>query len=423
MSVTSTPPDFRLVQSSVDAFVGWLSRTGFASHDPYDVWGTRYGLLARRLYYRKDPLGFALTGPVIVMEMLWPRLRMLFVRKERFATAHGQLAMGFLNLHSISGQPEPLETAMQLGGELHRLSIPGYSGHCWGYPFHWQNNSGLWKRNTPYITATPYAYEAFARLHDATRDSAHSDLAVSAARFVFLDLKDTPTSKKAAAASYSPHDASKVVNASAYRAFVLFDAARRFGLDAYREKAWRNLHFILENQREDGSWLYAVDNPAEKFIDHFHTCFVLKNLQKINLHLRDEAIRQAIHRGYAYYRRALFDAEDLPVSFAIRPRTQLVRREMYDFAEAITLGCVLKDEVPGAFDLACRLAEKLCRDYQLPAGHFITREYRLGLRHTMPYLRWPQAQLFFALTNVLVAGGTQNRGEATLEADAGRSSS
>jgi hypothetical protein len=110
----------------------------------------------------------------------------------------------------------------------------------------------------------------------------------------------------------------------------------------------------------------------------------------------------AIRKGFDYYRRALFGPDGLPRSFAVKPRTQIVRLEMYDFAEAITLGAVLRDEIPEAFALAHRLARIVCQQYQLPDGHFVTRVYIGGIRHTLPYLRWPQAQMFHALTNLLV---------------------
>ena len=74
---------------------------------------------------------------------------------------------------------------------------------------------------------------------------------------------------------------------------------------------------------------------------------------------------------------------------------------MYNFAEAITLGALIREEIPAAYDLAQRLARLLIQDYQLPEGHFVTRIYIGGFNHTMPFLRWPQAQLFYALTNLL----------------------
>jgi hypothetical protein len=284
-----------------------------------------------------------------------------------------------------------------------QYSVPGYSGKCWGYPFDWQNNRGLWKKNTPYITCTPYCFEAFLGLYDAIGEQRYLDIARSIATFVYTDLKDTPMGPDAAAASYSPMDETKVVNASAYRAWVLFEADKRFNLPEYKAKAQRNLNFILQSQQADGSWLYAVATPGEGFIDHFHTCFVLKKLFKINQSLNSSAVAEAIRKGYAYYREKLYRADGLPRAFALEPRTQIVTLEMYNFAEAITLGALLRDFIPDAYAVAQKLATTLCEKYQLADGHFVTRVYRGGFRHTFPFLRWPQAQLFYSLTNLLYA--------------------
>jgi hypothetical protein len=411
------------IWSAVQKFASWLEKTGYSSYDPYDVWGTRYGRFARRLYYKKNPAGIFLTAPVICMEILFPRLRGLFVNKDRYPTAEAQLALAFLNLYETSQRGRTtastgrvganrdratdswLEKAKNLGDELLVQSVPGYRGYCWGYPFDWQNVHGLIAKSTPHITATPYCYEVFTRLFDVTGNDRYLEIARSIMAFVYDDLTDTPTGTDSAASSYTPHDHTKVINASAYRAFLLFDAARRFRNEAYRERAWKNLRFILESQQADGSWLYAIDSPAEAFIDNFHTCFVLKNLFKINRDLQSPDVRQAIHRGYGWYRKALFDDQDNPKTFAIAPRLQIIRLEMYNIAEAITLGALLKDEIPGAFALAETLAMQLIRCHSVPAGHWATRVYIGGIKHTVPFLRWPQSQLFLSLTNFLVAAG------------------
>jgi len=397
------------LRSAIGDFERWLERNGPSSYDPYDIWGTPYGLFSRRLYYRKGKVAVPLIAPLLLMEILCPGLRGLFVAKERFTTADGQLAMAFLNLHSIDQQPAHLQKATRLCEDLLRASVPGYSGYCWGYPFHWQNNTGLWRKNTPYITTTPYAFGAFANLFAASGESKWREAAMSVAKFVHDDLKDTSTGDDAAASSYSPNDSGKVINASAYRAWVLYEAVYQFGLKQFRTKAQRNLNFILRNQREDGAWLYALDSKGEAFIDHFHTCFVLKNLWKINQHIRSEAVSSAVRRGWDYYRRELFDAEGLPKSFAIQPRTQLQKLEMYNMAEAITLGALLAEDIPEAYTLATQLAHRLRAEFQLPAGYFVTRVYLGGWKHKLPFLRWPQSQLFYSLTNLLVAATRQSR--------------
>lgn len=407
--------------AAANKFATWLDHSGYASYDPYDIWGTRYGRWARRLYYEKHPAGFVMTAPLISMEVICPLLRGLFVKKDRFPTADAQLALGFLNLYESSrderlpsdaqglkARDHPpseswLRKARNLADDLLTQSVPGYSGYCWGYPFDWQHVNGLMPRGTPHITATPYCYEVFTRLFELTGEDRYLDVARSITAFVFENLNDTPTGNDSAAASYTPHDGGKVINASAYRAFLLFDAAARFQNEAFRIKAWRNLRFILESQQADGAWLYAIDNPGQAFIDHFHTCFVLKNLHKLNRYVRSSEVRQAIRRGYEWYRKALFDRQDNPKSFAIAPRLQIVRLEMYNVAEAISLGVLLRDDIPEAFALAKTLAARLTRSYQVSSGHWVTRVYLGGIRHTVPFLRWPQAQLFLALTNLLLA--------------------
>jgi hypothetical protein len=391
------------VQQAINAFLRWLERHGYDSYDPYDIWGSSYGLFARRIYYERGSLGLPLIAPILLMEILWPGWRALFVHKKRYATADAQLLLAFLNLYEVSGEAIFLAKAKSLAADLLAQRVPGYSGLCWGYPFDWQNVNGLAPKNTPFITIAPYCFEAFLQLFDLTGQAEHLESARSAAQFVRCDLKDTPVGDNATAGSYSPVDEGKVINASAYRAMVLFESARRFNCPGDAEKAAGNLRFILQSQRADGAWLYSADNPREAFIDNFHTCFVLKNLWKINVHLQDSALEKAIRNGYGFYRRELFDAAGQPKSFAIEPRKQITRLEMYNMAEAVTLGALLRPDIPEAFELAGQLAEKMSKHYQCSDGHFVTRVYSGGWRHTLPFLRWPQAQLFYALTNLLKA--------------------
>jgi hypothetical protein len=382
-------------------FVSWLDRVGLSSYDPYDIWGTRFGLWSRKMYYRNGKLGAPLVAPLVAMDLIWPSARRLFVKKERFATADGQVLLAFLNLYAVTAERSFLDRAIKLGDELLAYAIPGFRGPCWGYPFDWQNDKGAtWTRNTPYITCTPYCYEAFSGLLNATGDDRYRDIMRGIAEFVHGDLHDTEHSPTASAGSYSPKDNSKVVNASAYRAWLLIDAGRRFDRSDYTTTGLRNLNFVLETQQENGAWLYAI-GKGKSFIDNFHTCFNLKNLVKINRLLAREDIGQAIQRGFEYYRHNLLYPNCDPKSFAIEPRFQLAKLEMYNFAEGITLCTLLADRVPAARELAHRLSARLIRDFQLSRGYFVTRVFRTGKRHTFPFLRWPQAQLFLATTNML----------------------
>lgn len=385
-------------EAGCSRFLRWLDSAGYESYDPYDIWGTRYGLWSRKVYYAKGSLGVPFVAPLVAVDLICPSLRKLFIRKDRFATCDAQLLSAFLNLYHISGDERHLHRAISLGDEILAYSIPGYKGPCWGYPFDWQNNKDeVWPKNTPYITCTPYCYEAYLGLLEATGDKRYQELAEGIAGFIFGDLKNLHTGPDSAAGSYSPFDERQVVNATAYRAYILADAGKRFGRDDYLRDSRRNLNFVLESQAEDGSWLYAM-NEKKSFIDNFHTCFNLKNLIKLNRILPGERVDASIRRGYAYYADNLIDDNGNPKSFAVEPRLQLAKIEMYNFAEGINLGSLLGDELAGARERSIYLATRLIQEYQMPDGHFVTRVFRGGWRHTFPFLRWPQGQLFYSLT-------------------------
>jgi hypothetical protein len=218
----------------------------------------------------------------------------------------------------------------------------------------------------------------------------------SVARFAATWIGVAEVAPGVEAAAYSPIDRRRVVNASAYRAFLLATAGTRFGRQDWVAAARRNLAFVIRSQRPDGSWLYAMDGK-DPFIDNLHTCLVLKNLFKVWRALGDEAARRSVAEGYAYYKEYLLDAYGLPLPFAHAQRLSLLRRDLYDYAEGINLALLLSAEDPDAGAVASRLLCEVLDRWMLDDGHFVTRETVAG-RNTIPYHRWAQAQMFRALT-------------------------
>ena len=217
------------------------------------------------------------------------------------------------------------------------------SRYAWGYPFDWESRGGLTPSDTPLITTIPYVYEAFADVSDTDGDSRWRDVMLSIAEHVASDYAETTLKGGGRACSYIPRPQQlsefvPVVNASAYRAGMLMDAGRRFDRDDYIRTAEDNLAFVLGMQREDGSWPYSVE---EIFVDHIHTCFVLKALMKILLLGHREDCARAIRRGLDYYRDSLLDDRDLPKPFAVAPRMTTFRRDLYDYAEYLNIQALL----------------------------------------------------------------------------------
>jgi hypothetical protein len=143
-----------------------------------------------------------------------------------------------------------------------------------------------------------------------------------------------------------------------------------------------------------------VDGERD-FVDHFHTCFVLKALAKIETLTGNRHCTQAIELGVGYYVKNLFDDQGLPKPFSRRPRMTVYRREMYDYAECINLAVLLKARFPVLDELLSNVVSR--GNWQKPDGSFRSRQLFLGWDNT-PMHRWAQSQLFRSLCFLLFRG-------------------
>jgi len=378
------------------SFTNWLNAFGETSWDHQSFFAGPIGGRAKSLYYRHKAVGTLAVSPMILCEAFVPSARRLFHKPTEFPIADAHYAMGFAYLYQTLGDEAHLKRAIHFLDALKKSRSTGFKEYCWGYPFDWVTRSGTIPRDTPFITSTPYAYEAFLQVFEIDRRDEWRDVLESIVRHACLDIKDVRVSETASSCGYSPNDVrGGVVNAAAYRAFMLTSASRVFDKEEYWSIAERNLAFVLESQNSDGSWPYAVDG-ARDFVDHFHTCFVMKALAKIHALTSDAACVEALSRGLKYYLENLFDADGLPRPFAKAPRLTVYKRELYDCAESINLCLLLRDRFPECEAKLETVVTGIIKDWVKPDGSFRSRRLMLGWDN-VPMHRWAQSQMFRSL--------------------------
>jgi hypothetical protein len=389
------------VKAAVLRFTEWLDRYGETSYDFQTLYASPLGRRAKALYYQRRGLGTLAVAPLILFEALMPSARRLFWIRQRFPIADAHYAMGFATLFQLSGDAENYRRACHFLDVLLENTCPGYSRHTWGYPFHWETLNGTIREGTPLITTVPYVYEAFSQLYQIDRQERWLNIMRSIAEHAFWDYQQFGTSPNAVMSAYTPEpeDRGFVVNASAYRAFLLTKAAKDLGIEQYMDAAQLNMNFVIASQNEDGSWFYAMDG-RRSFVDHFHTCFVLKSLVKIEQLTGSEKCRETIARGVDYYVSRLFDDGGLPRPFSKAPRMTVYRRELYDYAECINLGNLLAGRFPELDRRVSRAIEDVLHRWLKRDGSFKSRQLLLGWDE-LPMHRWAQAQLFRSLCGVL----------------------
>lgn len=377
-------------------FVCWLDDFGPYSTDHQSFFAGAVGRNAKRLYYRNRLLGTAAVAPMIFCEAFLPQARKFFGRPLRFPIADAHYAMGFAFLYEATGDRRHYQKAVEFLESLIQSRCPGYGHYCWGYPFDWVTRNGTIPKDTPLITSTPYVYEAFLQVYQLDNDERWRAVLESIVQHALSDIQDFKTSETASCCSYTPNGQGGVINAAAYRAFLLTSASADFSDAEAKHVAERNLNFVLENQSEDGSWPYAVDG-ARDFVDHFHTCFVMKALAKIEKLTAHEGCRRALAKGVQYYRTSLFDEDGLPKPFSRAPRTTVYKRELYDYAECVNLCLLLKDRFPDLEKTLGKVLQDLLSRWIKPDGSFRSRELHFGWDN-VPMHRWAQSQMFRSLT-------------------------
>jgi hypothetical protein len=420
-STTDTLAD--KVSTVLSNFTAWLDGYGETSWDHQSYYAGPIGGRAKALYYRQKVLGAAAVAPMVFSEALFPAARRLFHRRMRLPIADAHYAMGFAFLFEATGDPAHLEKAVHFLEVLKQTRSPGFQEFCWGYPFDWVWRGGVIKAHTPLITTTPYVYEAFLQVSkllngdtlapsdgarvgvrgtESSLDGAECRKVLeSIVRHATKDIKDFKFSETANTCSYTPDDEGGVVNASAYRAFLLANAANYFDCDDLLNIALANLNFVLESQNADGSWPYAKDGVRD-FVDHFHTCFVMKALAKIHSLTGHEKTLRALSRGVDYYLDNLFAEDGLPKPFSRAPRLTVYKRELYDCAECINLCLLLRKDFPKLERTLGTVVAGVLKDWVKPDGSFRSRKLILGWDN-VPMHRWAQAQMFRALAFYLSA--------------------
>jgi hypothetical protein len=387
------------VSRVVTSFVEWLDAYGETSWDYQSFFASPIGGYAKSLYYRSRLIGTAAVAPMVFCEAFLPSGRRLFHHRMRFPIADAHYAMAFAFLYQTSSNPTYLKRAMHFLTVLKKTRCSQFKEYCWGYPFNWVWRGGVIKQQTPLITTTPYVYEAFLQVNEVQPRDEFRHVFASIARHVSNDIKAFQTSTTASSCSYTPFGEGGVLNAAAYRAFLLTSASRVLSKDEYWLKAERNLNFVLENQNPDGSWPYALDGGRD-FVDHFHTCFVMKALAKIHAITGYKPCGDALTKGVKYYLNNLFAADGLPKPFSRAPRLTVYKRELYDCAECINLCLLLRDRFPQLEITLEAVIQGILNEWIKPDGSFRSRRLYWGWDN-VPMHRWGQSQMFRSLAYYL----------------------
>ena len=361
----------------------------YRGYDPYDA------LMSP--IFRHPPLRARVVrrGAQQVLRRLPINLRpVLMIRRGRNPTTLGLGLQAWALRASAPGTDHTVYAveASRLVKELADVASSGWSGACWGYDFDWETRDSSVPAYTPTIVATGFVTNALHAAYERLGMRNALDLCESACTFVTNDLHRTPGEGRSFCWSYSPLDRGRVLNATAKGSRLLVQVGAATGRQDLFDDARNSLQFVVDHQRVDGSWPYAIDDPRS-WADNFHTAYVLDALAEFALRTGDNCFAEATDAGWRYYRERFFEDGWLPKYYD----TSLYPIDCTAVAQSMITLCRFGD-----VETALRIGAWATETLQRPDGAFV---YRVGRHWTnrIHYMRWSTAWMLVGFATVLAA--------------------
>lgn len=398
--------DFKKVEDSLQKLIIWLKQNDHGGYDPYDIRGcSLYGSLLQSHGVFVD-----LSKKIIkYCDIFCPSLlrHILNIKKEKNAKAMGLFARSYLDLYSANHLPEYLTLAKESLKWLEQHSNQCYSGQCWGYPFDWHWLHFI-PKTTPSGVVTSIVGDAFYRYYCLTGQKKYMNTCVSICHFFLNDLNIEYVSPDKICFSYTPIDRSHVLNANLLVAEFLMRIGKLIKNKEYIQYGLKALNYTLDEQNNDGSFYYHGKEDQKTYrlrpdsvlkIDHYHTGFVLRSLYSIYQMTINTRILSSITRCFHHYLKHLFYENTIP---RFQPgHTYPVN--IHSCAEAILCLSTLLNDFPEGRETLRNTTLWTIKEMQTNAGWFIYMiKRRMGMRWKIriPYIRWGQAWMIRALTNI-----------------------
>ncbi len=277
---------------------------------------------------------------------------------------------------------------------LQRLRLNRFEEACWSYHWDLQTRVFFYPKTDPNTIATSFAAMAFLDAYERTGEPHLLEVAMSSGDFF---LRRVPQTKAEGGAyfGYLVGDRSPIHNANLLACAVLARLARHGGPPRLKAAARAGVGFALAHQRPDGSWPYG-EKPDLKWVDNFHTGYVLDSLMICHEAGIDDRIPSALERALDHYRRKLFLSDGTPKYFA----DSVYPIDAQSIAQGIQTLALASTYDPANADLAWKVYRYGRRRMRRADGTYFFQRRRFWKNPTT-HVRWVMAPMMLGLTHLL----------------------
>ena len=292
---------------------------------------------------------------------------------------------GYCQLYNITQNSKYLDYSKEIMEQL--INIKSESKYyCWGNNFPYQSRSEFYKAYSPNAITTSFVVQALIDFYQIIQNPDILSIISSVGEY-FVDELLYRDKYNNVIFKYYESDKYITYNSNAKVSESLVRIASIVNNPYYNELARSNYNYLLSKQNEDGSWFYS-DSPSGKWIDNFHTGYVLVALKNIREGLEIQNGENEITRGLSYHLKNHYTKEWLPKYY----NNSLYPIDTHCFAQAIITFIEF-----GKYEVASSLLDNVIKlMYNKNKGFFI---YSIRKYYSVKtnLLRWCNAYMFYAI--------------------------
>jgi len=376
------------LKNNISKLDQWVINQDYKGYDPFDALNSPIlkTLSKHSKWSRIFFTQLLLRSPI--------NLRLLLRMKPDYnPKAMGLFLSAYSNLYRTHKDQRYLEKLEFFTQWLIENSSKGYSGHCWGYNFDWQNREFYAPKGTPTVVNTAFIGHGFLDAYELNSNEIYLKVARSACDFIINDL-NIYQENDSVCFSYTPLDNGRVHNANYLGASLLIRVASLTGekiLTQYAEKAYQ---FSNSYQMDNGAWRYGEED-IRSWIDGFHTGFNLDALHWHILSTKSIKYKDILVKGLHYYINHFFLKNGTPKYY----HNKTYPIDIHNAAQALITLSKLGHYQPDANCVLEKVHRWTIDNMQDPKGYFYYRKEKL-FTNKIPYIRWGQAWMLLALSTV-----------------------
>ncbi|GAB1367305.1 exopolysaccharide biosynthesis protein VpsJ [Candidatus Cloacimonadaceae bacterium] len=311
--------------------------------------------------------------------------RLMLVPKSHNPKGLALILRAYCEWYRLTGEQQYLDQARQVARFLLQSRSKAIN-YCWGNNFPYQSRGDYYDAYCPNGITTSFAINAIIDLYLISRDSELLPV-IESVRAYIIDELLLHNKDGMAVFKYYEQDDYITYNATAK---ITESLAKIYSVtkdEALPEIIQNSYRFILSKQNPDGSWYYD-ESKTGKWIDNFHTGYVLVALLNIKRILGLEFGEAEIAKGLAYHMEYQYTPDKVPKYYT----NSLYPIDTHCFAQSI----ITFSEF-GKLDFAAEICKQAIRLMYDREGKYFIYSIRKHYRVRTNLLRWCNAYMFFAL--------------------------